>query len=397
MKEELIEAYSTLKKNNIEPKTPTNTFNVNFVDGAFFEAVGDYETQYEVIMWDEDSGNVIHNTIITNNMWTRTSVKYFVNWHIEVFDLSTNEKVFDHLYDAFEQRVYIHLDSSAIGDTLAWFPYVEEFRKQHKCEVIVSTFHNDWFEKTYPELEFVAPGTNQNNLYAMYGIGWYYNEDHTVDIYRNPTDYKPQPLQKTATDALGLEYKEIKPEIDFPAYPKPHTSKYVVIAPHASAHAKYWNREGGWQEIIDYLISKGYRVMMITQELATDAWHNSKLGGPLKNIVDETGDQPIKTRMHQILHADLFIGVGSGLSWLSWAIETPTILISGFSEDYTEFQDCERINAPEDKCSGCFNRSRLNAGDWEWCPDHKDTDRHYECTKSITPETVKKSIDKLLK
>ena len=33
----------------------------------------------------------------------------------------------------------ICFDSKAIGDTLAWFPYVEEFRKKHECEVVVST------------------------------------------------------------------------------------------------------------------------------------------------------------------------------------------------------------------------------------------------------------------
>jgi hypothetical protein len=27
-----------------------------------------------------------------------------------------------------------------------------------------------------------------------------------------------------------------------------------------------------------------------------------------------------------------------------------------------------------------------------WCPEHKDTDRHFECTKSITPEHVFRSV-----
>jgi hypothetical protein len=52
------------------------------------------------------------------------------------------------------------MDSSAIGDTLAWFPYLEEFRKKHNCELVVSTFHNEWFIKTYKDIEFVKPGTD---------------------------------------------------------------------------------------------------------------------------------------------------------------------------------------------------------------------------------------------
>ena len=101
--------------------------------------------------------------------------------------------------------------------------------------------------------------------------------------------------------------------------------------------------------------------------------------------------------MVDIKHADAFIGVGSGMSWLSWALNTPTILISGFSEPYTEFQDCERIfNIDPNVCTGCFNKHWLNPGDWEWCPEHQNTPRHFECTKTIKPEQVIVSINKLL-
>jgi len=50
------------------------------------------------------------------------------------------------------KRVYIALDSKALGDSLAWFPYLEEFRKQHQCELIVSTFMNDMFVGQYSEI-----------------------------------------------------------------------------------------------------------------------------------------------------------------------------------------------------------------------------------------------------
>ena len=100
--------------------------------------------------------------------------------------------------------------------------------------------------------------------------------------------------------------------------------------------------------------------------------------------------------MIDIRDADLFIGVGSGLSWLSWSLGTPTIMISGFSYPYTEMQDCERIY-PNDIsiCRGCFNRKWLDPGDWDWCPDQKGTPRQFECTKSIEPFQVIASIKKL--
>ena len=396
MKQELINTYNSIKNLNLPIKVPSNTFNVNFIEGAFIEILGKQDKQYKVLIENLDTNKVIHNTIISNNMWTRTNDKYFIRWGIKVYDLSTNELVFEHQYNPKDKRVYIHLDSDAIGDTLAWFPYVEEFRKKWNCHVVVSTFKNKWFESKYPELEFTTPGESVPDLYAMYGLGWFYNDDKTFNSQRIPCDFKPLPLQETSTKILGLNYNEIKPILDFQDEGRPIEEKYVVIAPHASAHAKYWNHPGGWQKIIDTLNVKGYKVMMITQEPLNDEWHDSKLGGTLLNVVNETGDFPIETRMNQIKHAEAFIGVGSGLSWLAWAINTPVVLISGFSESYTEFEDCERVSTPEGNCTGCFNREWLNPGDWEWCPDHKNTPRHFECTKSIKPSQVLKSIQNIL-
>jgi autotransporter strand-loop-strand O-heptosyltransferase len=135
---------------------------------------------------------------------------------------------------------------------------------------------------------------------------------------------------------------------------------------------------------------------MVTQELLGNEWHDSKLGGTLKGVIDKTGDFPLSERANDMMNAKAFIGIGSGLSWLAWGLGTPVTMISGFSEPYSEFKDCKRIFTPKGKCSGCFNKVRLNAGDWEWCPEHKDTDRHYECTKSIPPSTVIDAVNKQL-
>ena len=51
------------------------------------------------------------------------------------------------------------------------------------------------------------------DLYAMYSIGLFYNEDGTVNGLKNPIDPKHQTMQKMCTDILGLEYTEIKPKI----------------------------------------------------------------------------------------------------------------------------------------------------------------------------------------
>ena len=100
--------------------------------------------------------------------------------------------------------------------------------------------------------------------------------------------------------------------------------------------------------------------------------------------------------MDEMKKSKAFIGIGSGLSWLSWALDVPTVLISGFSYKWAEMQDCIRIGAPQGKCEGCFNRLRLDPSNWNWCPDHKGTDRQFECTKSISSYKVIKELEKFL-
>ena len=386
MKEVLIQEYNSTKILNIPYKEPQNVFNVNFVDGAFLEITGPEDKEYKVLFINQDNDQILHSTTIKNNIWSRTNIKYFINWLVQVY--CDNELVFEHKFNPEGKRVYIHLDSKAIGDTLAWFPYVDEFRKKWNCQVITSTFHNDWFKDEYPELEFITPGTEVFDLYAMYSIGWHYESDAVVNYNKVPRDFKTLNLQETSTDILGLEYTEVVPKITLPKGERTIKEKYVVIAPHASAHAKYWNYPGGWQTIINHLNKKGYKVVMITQEPWGDSWHDSKLGSTLKNIINKTGDFPIEERMIDIKHADAFIGVGSGLSWLAWAIGTPVVLISGFSYPHTEFKSNRVFPKNPSICTGCFNREWLNPGDWDWCPDHKGTPRQFECTKSITPNMV---------
>ena len=397
MKEILIKEYNNTQHLNISYKENSNTFKFHFLKGAFLEIIGSNPKTYIAKFFDRSKDELIYEAEITNNMWTKPGIEYFINWRLEVYDKENDELIFEHNFNAKGKRIYIHLESSALGDTLAWFPFIDEFRKTHNCHVVCSTFHNEWFEKEYPELEFVTPGTEVHDLYAMYNIGWFYNEDRTINYSKIPIDFKQHPLGETATSVLGLSYVETKPKVSVPNKGRQIDGKYVVIAPHASAHAKYWNHPGGWQAVIDYLNEKGYKVVMITQEKLGDNWHDSKLGGKLKGVINKTGNYPIEDRMVDIKHADAFIGVGSGLSWLAWSIGTPVILISGFSLPYSEFLDCERIfNYDNNICNGCFNRHWLNPGDWEWCPDHKNTSRQFECTKTIKPSRVIESLNKIL-
>jgi len=379
-------------RGKLEPK---NKINITFIQGAKVEVLGNRQSEYRVEFINADTNNTEHIGVIKNNCWTKPLKEYFVNWLVNVYE--GDELVATHKFDPTGKHVYIALDSSAIGDTVAWFPLLEEFRKKWNCKLTVSTFKNSWFENEYPEIKFIKPGEMVYDLYAMYTIGWYYNNQE-INYNKCPINFRLAPLQDTASAILGLDPIEVKPKITVPPRASSVGSKYVVIAPHASAHAKYWNKPGGWQSVINHINNLGYKVVMITQEKLGDAWHDSKLGGTLTGVIDKTGDYHIEDRMIDIKGADLFIGVGSGLSWLSWALGTKTIMISGFSYPYTEFKDCIRVfNDNKDICTGCFNRHWLNPGDWDWCPDHKGTERMFECTNRIELPLVISAVDSVLK
>ena len=101
--------------------------------------------------------------------------QYFTKWRTEVWD--ENELIYENTLDFSGKRVYIALDSKSLGDTIAWIPYMLEFKKKHNCHLIVSTFWNKLFKKSYPEIEFIEPGITVNNLNGMYKLGWFYNSD----------------------------------------------------------------------------------------------------------------------------------------------------------------------------------------------------------------------------
>ena len=105
---------------------------------------------------------------------------------------------------------------------------------------------------------------------------------------------------------------------------------------------------------------------------------------------DETGDQPLVERARLLKHADFFVGLSSGLSWLAWAVGTPVVMISGFTHPRNEFVTPYRI-VNYHVCNSCWNDplEQVDRHDFLSCPRHKDTPRQFECSRLITAEQVK--------
>jgi autotransporter strand-loop-strand O-heptosyltransferase len=375
----------TMNSNIINKNNKINIIN-HFVDGAYIEIKSQIHKKFIVEFWNSNN-HCEFRTEVNSNCWAKTNKKYFEGYTCKIYD--EDGLLYDEKYNATGKRVYIALDSKSLGDTLAWVPYIDEFRKKWDCHVICSTFWNHLFKDTYSELEFVEPGNIVTDLYAMYTIGWYYDELDNYNNLKNPQDFKKISLQQTATDILGLEFKHIKAKLNLP---KIERQKKVGIAIHSTSQAKYWNNPTGWQEVTDYLIANGYEVTILSKE--EDGYMGNK--NPIGATKFPSGS--IENLIEELLSCEFFIGIGSGLSWLAWSLNIPTILISGFSTPIAEFlgTDVYRV-FNDDSCNGCFNRFRLDAGDWNWCPEHKGTDRQFECTKTITFNMVKRELDKIIK
>jgi len=378
--------YDNIKRNINNIVEIKDYVKIDYVYGPCVEILGSEKSTYKVEIIDKKTNIIHYETELKTNHWAKSNIRYFIDWRIRVWK---GDSLFhEEDYNANGKRVYIAIDSKALGDTLAWFPYIEEFGKKHNCKMVASTFHNTMLRNQYPNIEFVKPGEVVPNLYAMYSLGLFYNDDGNINLFKNPRDPKSVTMQQMATDILGLEYKEIKPKL--PKRNVEKDDKLITIATHGTAQPKYWNNPNGWQEVIDWLTDRGYTVKLLSKE------GDGYMGNLNPNGVIKHPEGPIESVMDEMVKSKAFIGIGSGLSWLSWGLGTKTVLISGFSYDWAEMEDCVRIGTPNGKCSGCFNRLKLDAGNWNWCPDHKNTDRQFECTKSITSEMVINELEKFL-
>ena len=386
MKEQLIRHYNNTNVNYIPPKKYVPNININNIDGAFVEILGEGVKEYEVLFTNNKTGEIVFSNRMKPNHWSRTNIKYYVDWNIKIYD--NQELIYEYNTNYKGKTVYIALDSKSLGDTIAWFPYVEEFGKKHECNIICSTFWNDFFEKEYPHIKFIKPGEVANNITAMYTIGLFYHSNGVIDSAKHPNNPIIGPLQKVSSDILGLDYKEIRPNIKTVRKNNKY-SKYVSIGFHSTCQTKYWNNPTGWKDVSEYLKSKGLQPVYISKE-GIDYMGNKYPDG-VTSIIPED----INEAMSLIAGSEFFIGISSGLSWLAWAMGKKVVLISGFTQENLEFTDCIRI-INKNVCTGCWHKHKFDPGDWNWCPEHKGTPRQFECTKTITSKDVIEKLEKLI-
>lgn len=409
---------------NKENKTPYMTFDPpqtltqeTPVEGLRFDfnlglRVGVPEGNYRVRFIDREAALTVYDAAASGVVATSTK-RYFVNFRLEVYETPTEEEqkaakakdetlepklIFSHDYDAKGKPVLMKFAGAAMGDLLAWFPYAEAFRKKHGCQLYteMDARYIEILREGYPEIHFLAPGDQRpEGLYATYYVGLFAPWD---DRNLQPVDWRVVGLQAHAAYLLGVEAKELRPRLlpspQAASVRPPEDTPYVCIAAQATAQCKYWNNAPGWMDTIAYLKELGYRVLCVDRDRVTS-------NGLFSNTIpygaeDFTGDRPLQERVDLISGATFFIGLPSGLSWLAWGAGVPVIMISGFTSPGTEFYTPYRVQQFH-TCHSCANDQRFEHkyDDFGACPHHRGTDREFECTRCISPDAVKKTIDRL--
>lgn len=376
----------------------------------FLEISGDSTdtNEYFVEFINIDTNEIEYSTPIKVNYWselkTESDILIRVKLNEEIIHERTKETKFN--------KVYIKFGSPSLGDSVAWIPYVEEYRKKNNVKVILYTFHNYLFDKAYPEIEFT--NISEPNIFTdidkkfkidygpeLYRVQnilspkqWFLDNrkyDNNIEYY----DYREQSLQSIPALILGLDDIEIKPEVNISNDGPKVKGKYVVVAMQSTAQLKYWNNPFGWERVFDFLGRNGYKIVIIDKYKSFGVLGSYNQAPKSKYVIDKTGNRPLSERITDIKYADMVITISSGLAWLSWAVGTPVVLISGFTKPWYEFKsNIVRLHNPN-VCNGCWNSPEItyDAANWLFCPKNMD----FICTKAIQPKDVTDAIKKLMK
>lgn len=346
---------------------------------------------WHVRLRDLETDTVLFDQLLKNGGLVQSGRKSYVRFELTVWKDGQDAPILTHRLDLAGRDVLVRMELGGLGDHLSWVGHAVAFARKHGARVtccvradmvaLLAPIHPDMRS----EVRFVAPGDESDrSYYASYKVLVFFDDKNRS---WQPLDYRQAGLAQMGAYMLGLTPQERRPDILPDPGGAPIKGPYVAIAVQGSGLAKKWNNPGGWRAVIAALKELGYRVVCIDQKRVAGAgtvWTHVPHG-----VEDETGDRPLAERARWLKHADFFIGLSSGLSWLAWAAGARVVMIGGFTETYNEFHTPWRV-INRNVCHGCANdvTKRLDLTDFFFCPDHKGTERAVECSRMIAPRQV---------
>lgn len=372
---------STSKRAHQLEVTP-DTFKVQWSNGPRLHVEQLDLATWRAEFWDDT--DLIYSTgELEDRYWYQPSRKWWTDWTIKIY--RDNQLYTEIQPDLVNQDLTVTFDSSSLGDTLSFMGQMTMIKQRHSVDRVFVKCHKPWlFDwKRYATHNIYPLTWDQPSTYHSQTIGVYYTMEEPWNSNEHRYDWRQIPLGKIAADRLDLEYWETRPFMapDFLKAKTKSKRAHICIATQSTAQAKYWNHPTGWQEVVDWCNKNGL-----------DVHHASKEGTKLKGV--QQLPEPLEKVAASINSAQCFIGISSGLSWFAWALGAEVIMISGFTDEYVEFEDqCTRI-INKQTCHGCWGWDTFDKGDWNWCPSWKGTHRQFECSKQIQPSQVINQLEK---
>lgn len=302
-----------------------------------------------------------------------------------------NDLVLHHVLDMKGKPVFIGFCSYALGDFISALPAIDRFQRKHRCRVTCEAVEDfiPLVSRSYPKIDFVSLGSvAMKRFYASHFVGVFIRDP---DNRFSPVDYRSTSLHHGVALQLGLVPDKTRSTIVAPGR-RQIAARYACIAMESTSYCKMWLNPDGWGSTAAYLQQRGLRVICID----TRHW-KLPLNMTMPDGVEDWTGLSLTHCARLIAHADVFVGLPSGLSWLAWALGVPVVMISGFSDPKTEFETPFRV-INRAVCNSCWNDPGIawDPYDFFTCPRHRNTSRAYECTRSIAATDVLRSLDDAL-
>lgn len=268
--------------------------------------------------------------------------------------------------------IKIELTTKSLGDTIASIGQVDKYQKltDHTVHFIINPNYIDLFKPVYPNLCFDLPVT--------------YDEFKQLDVNLS------QPLEKYAADLLDLPFEETCAKVATVIKERPIKEKYFTISIQSTHQGRYWNAKKGWNILLNLLKQK-YGLTAVCVDMHNSFGSNGCFNTIPSSSIDKTGISLLEAT-HYMNHAEFHIGTSNGLSWLAHAVGKKVVLITNVTKKWCEFTTNMIRVDNESVCHGCLNEKPFDRHDWNWCPNHKNTKRMFECTTTISPHDVFEKI-----
>ena len=272
--------------------------------------------------------------------------------------------------------IKIELTTNSLGDTISSIGQVDKYQKLsgNTVHFIINPKYVDLFKSVYPNINFDNTDV--------------FDELKTLNVKLE------QPLEKYASDLLNLPFEETCAKVATVIKDRPLKEKYFTISIQSTHQGRYWNAKKGWNILLNLLKQK-YGLVAVCVDMHESYGTNGSFNEIPTTAINKTGMSLLETT-HYMNHAEFHIGTSNGLSWLAHAVGKKVVLITNVTKKWCEFNTNVIRVDNESVCHGCLNEKPFDKHDWNWCPNHKNTKRMFECTTSISPHDVLNKMKEIL-